>query len=255
MTATTDLRYAVVVPTVGRPSLTRLLSGLAGASGPAPEEVVVVDDRPGDVEPLTLDADLGAPLHARVLRACGRGPAAARNLGWRVTTAPWVAFLDDDVELPGTWREDLVDDLAACAADVAASQARLHVPLPLDRRPTDWERSTAGLRSARWATADMAYRRQALVAVQGFDERFPRAYREDADLALRRAAGGVAAAGRGTHHDPSRPAGRRRGQRAGAARQRRRRPDGQAARPRTGGNGRRPAGAGSAGTQPPQQPV
>ena len=31
----------------------------------------------------------------------------------------------------------------------------------------------------------MAYRRAALVAVDGFDERFPRAYREDADLALR----------------------------------------------------------------------
>jgi histidinol-phosphate phosphatase family protein len=31
----------------------------------------------------------------------------------------------------------------------------------------------------------MAYRREALAAVGGFDERFPRAYREDADLALR----------------------------------------------------------------------
>src|SRR5262249_7555604 len=34
-------------------------------------------------------------------------------------------------------------------------------------------------------TADMAYRRDALARVGGFDERFPRAYREDADLALR----------------------------------------------------------------------
>ena len=31
----------------------------------------------------------------------------------------------------------------------------------------------------------MAYRRSALIAVGGFDERFPRAFREDADLALR----------------------------------------------------------------------
>jgi hypothetical protein len=31
----------------------------------------------------------------------------------------------------------------------------------------------------------MAFRRDALAAVGGFDERFPRAYREDADLALR----------------------------------------------------------------------
>jgi histidinol-phosphate phosphatase family protein len=64
------------------------------------------------------------------------------------------------------------------------------VPLPADRRPTDWERHVTGLERARWATADMAYRRAVLAFVRGFDERFPRAYREDADLALRvRAAG------------------------------------------------------------------
>jgi GT2 family glycosyltransferase len=34
-------------------------------------------------------------------------------------------------------------------------------------------------------TADMAIRRAALEAVGGFDERFPRAYREDTDLVLR----------------------------------------------------------------------
>jgi HAD superfamily hydrolase (TIGR01662 family) len=51
--------------------------------------------------------------------------------------------------------------------------------------PTDWERNVAGLETARWATADMAYRRVALAAVGGFDERFRRAYREDADLAAR----------------------------------------------------------------------
>ena len=64
-------------------------------------------------------------------------------------------------------------------------QGRSGVPLPVDRRPTDWERGTAGLAAARWITADMAYRRAALEAVGGFDERFPRAFREDADLALR----------------------------------------------------------------------
>ncbi|HEX9991333.1 MAG TPA: HAD-IIIA family hydrolase, partial [Acidimicrobiales bacterium] len=62
---------------------------------------------------------------------------------------------------------------------------RLRVPLPAGRRPTDWERNVAGLQDARWATADLAYRRAALVAAGGFDERFPRAYREDADLGLR----------------------------------------------------------------------
>jgi histidinol-phosphate phosphatase family protein len=68
---------------------------------------------------------------------------------------------------------------------VGGSQGRITVPLPTSRRPNDWERSTAGLQTARWITADMAYRRDALLLTGGFDERFPRAFREDADLALR----------------------------------------------------------------------
>ncbi len=39
-------RYSVVIPTVGRPCLRDCLAALAAASGPAPERVVVVDDRP-----------------------------------------------------------------------------------------------------------------------------------------------------------------------------------------------------------------
>ena len=50
--------------------------------------------------------------------------------------------------------------------------------------PTDWERNVAALESSAWITADIAYRRAVLEAVGGFDERFPRAYREDTDLAL-----------------------------------------------------------------------
>ncbi len=121
----------------------------------------------------------------QVVRGAARGPAAARNAGWRVTTTPWVAFLDDDVLVPADWPARLAADLAGLPARVAGSQGRLRVPLPADRRPTDWERGTAGLAAARWATADMAYRRRALVRAGGFDERFGRAYREDADLALR----------------------------------------------------------------------
>jgi histidinol-phosphate phosphatase family protein len=88
--------------------------------------------------------------------------------------------------VPGpTWLADLARDLEGLGAEVAASQGRVRVPLPPGRRPTDWERNVRGLETARWATADMAYRRSVLEEVGGFDERFPRAYREDADLGLR----------------------------------------------------------------------
>ncbi|MFH6691393.1 glycosyltransferase family 2 protein, partial [Cellulosimicrobium funkei] len=127
--------------------------------------------------------------------------------GWRSTTAPWVVLLDDDVELPAGWARLLAHDLAAATPRTGGVQGRLHVPLPAHRRPTDWERGTAGLERAAWATADMAYRRAALEQVGGFDERFPRAYREDADLALRvREAGWELVRGTRTTTHPERPA-------------------------------------------------
>ena len=172
----------VVVPTIGRPSLEVLLDALATASGPRPAEVVLVDDRPTGA-PLSPDRPGLPPV--RVVRTGGGGPAAARNLGWRTARTDWIAFLDDDVVPDPDWYERLAADLAALPADVAGTQGRVRVPLPADRRPTDWERGTAGLATSSWITADLAYRRAALAAVGGFDERFPRAFREDSDLALR----------------------------------------------------------------------
>ena len=195
--------YDLVVPTSGRASLGALLKALDAGSGPLPERVIIVDDR------RTAGPPLG-PFGERVdvVRGRGRGPAAARNIGWRLAGAEWVAFLDDDVLPPPDWRVRLEADLAGLPARVAGSQGRIRVPLPPGRRPTDWERNTAGLEQARWATADMAFRRSALERVGGFDERFGRAYREDADLALRLLDSGHTLV-RGTREvlHPVRPAG------------------------------------------------
>jgi hypothetical protein len=88
-------------------------------------------------------------------------------------------------------------------------QGRLRVPLPADRRPTDWERVTAGLADGAWITADMAYRRSVLEATGGFDERLPRAFREDAELAHRvRQAGWELVRGTRTVTHPVRPENR-----------------------------------------------
>ncbi|HZS19944.1 MAG TPA: glycosyltransferase, partial [Pseudonocardiaceae bacterium] len=177
------MSYTVVIPTIGRASLGELLTQLAQLRQP----ILVIDDRPAAGAQLRLPR---TGVSVRVLRSGGRGPAAARNVGWRATETEWVAFLDDDV-LPGpAWAAQLVHDLRGLGPDVGASQGRIEVPLPRHRRPTDAERGTAGLATARWITADMAYRRAALQRVGGFDERFGRAYREDADLALRVIAAG-----------------------------------------------------------------
>ncbi len=173
--------FDVVVPTVGRESLARLLGTLAACGPPWPETLVVVDDS-GQGKAVPTPPVLAG--RTRILRTRGRqGPAAARNLGWRATSAPFVAFLDDDVLVSPEWTRRLVADLESLDRRTAAVQGRLSVPRA--SRPSDRARTTARLEGARWITADLAVRRDALDDVGGFDERFPRAYREDTDLALR----------------------------------------------------------------------
>ncbi|MGH9265935.1 MAG: glycosyltransferase, partial [Acidimicrobiales bacterium] len=133
--------------------------------GTRPGRILVVDDRRDSVQPLDVSGDLGDDL--KVLQGAGAGPAAARNVGWQASGAPWVVFVDDDVVPTERWLRDLDDDLMTAPLDVVAVQGRVTVPLPADRRPTDWERNVTGLETARWITADMAVRRSALEKVGG----------------------------------------------------------------------------------------
>jgi glycosyltransferase involved in cell wall biosynthesis len=194
---------SVVVPTLGRPSLAALLRALAaGAPAPLPVELLLVDDRPAPAGELELPPG----VDAKVLTGRAAGPAAARNVGWRAASHEWVAFLDDDVLPDPDWFVRLAADLAGAPASAGGVQGRLRVPLPADRRPTDWERVTAALADGAWITADMAYRRSALAAAGGFDERLPRAFREDAELAYRvRRAGWELVRGTRTVTHPVRP--------------------------------------------------
>ena len=198
--------FDVVVPTVGRPELYRLLASLDDCAPPWPAQVILVDDRPiGDrVNPLAAGCGIGCPVRV-VTTAGGCGPAVARNAGWQASSADWIVFLDDDVHVTAGWSEQLMADLAGAADDVGAVRAVIDVPLPA--RPTDWERNVGRLATADGITADLATRRAALADVGGFDERFPRAYREDSDFFLRLGARGWRSAqgGRRTRH-PVRPA-------------------------------------------------
>jgi glycosyltransferase involved in cell wall biosynthesis len=176
----------IVIPTIGRPSLTDLLKSIGEARGSFRGDVIVVDDRKNTSEELPLnDVPERVRERIRVIQSGGRGPAVARNLGWQSSGAEWVAFLDDDVRVEGDWLDALYDDIAGAESYDGGVQGNVRVPMPADRKPTDWERNVAGLEQSFWITADMVYRRSVLEETGGFDPRFPRAYREDADLALR----------------------------------------------------------------------
>ncbi|MEO7262641.1 MAG: hypothetical protein ABI047_15505 [Jatrophihabitantaceae bacterium] len=72
---------AVVIPTIGRHSLSVLLDSLADsatATGRALPPVVLVDDRPDPAAELAVADRHAAGWSITVLRSGGRGPAAAR---------------------------------------------------------------------------------------------------------------------------------------------------------------------------------
>jgi glycosyltransferase involved in cell wall biosynthesis len=173
----------VVIPAARGALLARLLGALEAAWRPELRDVVVAWDGIGAAPDVA-----GARL---VHTGGGRGPAAARNAGWRASDATWIAFLDDDVLPPPDWGTRLLADLAQLPGHAAGVMGRVEVPVPVGRRPTDWERNVARLAGTPGiVTADCALRRAALEQVGGFDERFARAYREDTDIELRlRAAG------------------------------------------------------------------
>ena len=179
-----DVLVSVVVPTFRRPALLERCLQALQAQDFAPEscEIIIVDDAACketrvQVEQCARRA-AGQGRSVSYLSTCGAcGPAAARNLGWRAARGEIIAFTDDDCVPEGNW---LRAGVAAFTGDVMAVSGRIRVPL--SGTPTDYEYDTSHLEDSEFATANCFYRREALLAVGGFDERFKTAWREDSDL-------------------------------------------------------------------------
>jgi glycosyltransferase involved in cell wall biosynthesis len=134
---------------------------------------------------------------------CRRGPAAARNVGWRLAGAPIVAFTDDDTVPDAHWLEQ---GIAAFRSGIDAVTGRIVMPVPVP--PTDYERNEQGLQHAEFATANCFVRNAVLRSLGGFDERFKLPWREDSDLHFRllEAGYGIARAPAALVVHPPRPA-------------------------------------------------
>jgi glycosyltransferase involved in cell wall biosynthesis len=177
---------AVVVATYNRSEqLHALVAGLEQQRDVGPFEVIIVDDGSRDgtwAELERLAATSSVSLRPLRLEA-NAGPATARNAGWRASRAPVICFTDDDcVPQPG-WLAGL---LGALTDDVDIVQGHT-VPNPAHafrRGPfshTIWVFFEEGY----YETCNIAYRREVLERLGGFNQTFRRAYGEDIDLAWR----------------------------------------------------------------------
>ncbi|MCA1666136.1 MAG: glycosyltransferase family 2 protein [Thermomicrobia bacterium] len=180
---------SVVVPTYRRDDLLdRCLAALAAQEfDPSAYEVIVCDDAASTATRQLVESWAARSRSSvRYLPVTGtQGPAAARNRGWQVGCGAIIAFTDDDCVPDPGWLREGTQAFDVCAdhrhgGRVMGVCGRIIVPL--SAAPTDYERDVAGLETAEFATANSFYRRDALEAVGGFDERFMAAWREDADL-------------------------------------------------------------------------
>lgn len=125
---------SVVIPTYNRQPETTQAIVSAIAQGQIVAEIIVVDDAS---EPaFILEREVAIDPRVKLLRiATNQGPAAARNLGIRSASFPWIAFLDSD----DTWLPDKLEEQMKQAGSHTGSLVALScawVTRPMSKRPT-----------------------------------------------------------------------------------------------------------------------
>jgi glycosyltransferase involved in cell wall biosynthesis len=178
-------RVSVVVPTRARPErLARLIEALRAQTLAAEDfEVIVVADGASAAALAGLAGNRDGMRLEVLTHPASRGPAAARNTGWRRARAPLIAFTDDDCAPAPGWLE----------AGLAASSPLSFVQGPTRADPSEGDR--AGVRSRtvavgscgpQYETCNIFYPRAVLEALGGFDEAYGLAPGgEDTDLGWR----------------------------------------------------------------------
>jgi GT2 family glycosyltransferase len=166
---------SVVIATRDRTELLRRLAVQLIEQLAERDELVIVDD--AAVAPAPYEW-LGS--RGRVIASHGRGPAVARNLGWRSASCEVVAFTDDDVRLDQGW-------LDACRSEFARDPTLVALEGRTFSRAFDvlYEYSVQSETARNGLTCNVAYTRAALERLDGFDEGFPFPHCEDLDLFTR----------------------------------------------------------------------
>ena len=180
---------AVIIPSYNRPDqLERCLNAVV-AQDIEDFEIVVVDD--GSPTPLeTVCKRFGGKV--RCLRQDNAGPATARNVGARSTSASFIAFTDDDCQPRPDWLSKL-KSAHASQPDRLVGGAVFNA-LPEDPFASasqalcdylyDYFDAAHG-RMPFFTSNNIAMSRDRFEMIGGFDQTFERAAAEDRDFGLR----------------------------------------------------------------------
>jgi glycosyltransferase involved in cell wall biosynthesis len=175
-------KISVIVPTFKRPQLLKnCVLALSHQTIDASEyEVIVVSDGPDkETADMLLAFFTNTPQKVRYLSLPKKkGPAAARNLGWKNANGTLIAFTDDDCLPDPNWLENIWRHYDGRTEMAFTGK----VIVPVSQKPTDFELNTKGLETGEFVTANCVVPKATLEAVDGFDAAFTAAWREDSDL-------------------------------------------------------------------------
>ena len=179
------MKVSVVIPTYQRlPLLQRCLQALVEQDFAKNDyEIIVITDGP-DNATRNMVRQFNRLHHTSVQcysLPVKRGPAAARNIGWRMAAADFVLFTDDDCIPVRQWISSYWHAYTNAGNNLCAFTGKVIVPLDVVQ-PTDYENNVAQLAVAEFITANCACSVATLEKIDGFDEEFSMAYREDSDL-------------------------------------------------------------------------
>lgn len=176
---TTVIPISVVVPTVSRPvELARCLDAILDGDV-LPGEVLVIDQGGEEATASVVAARKTDGLSIIHITSGQRGLSAARNIGLRHVSMPWVAFTDDDCVPTKTWLATIHTRTSAADApdgvggrvlpfgeatpDTHAISLRVsNAPAVFRRRALPWAVGTGG---------NMTLKVAAARSVGGYDER------------------------------------------------------------------------------------
>jgi glycosyltransferase involved in cell wall biosynthesis len=157
---------------------------------PSPDEIVVVDN--ASTDQTSIKASIKG---VRVVRELEKGTSAARQRGFKETSGDLIVFVDADCQLPEGWIQHVTE------------QFTLHPELQCATGPYHWHFSSGTRRLFSWITwsiiiplqaalfgnflngGNFAVRRQALIAIGGFDTTI-RFYGDDIDTGRKLAKSG-----------------------------------------------------------------
>ncbi|MCG2685869.1 glycosyltransferase [Candidatus Parcubacteria bacterium] len=193
--------FSVIVATYRRPEkLQWCLEALAGQDFPKEDyEIIVVEDEKGGAGQAVVEVAKAQFKGVRYLNQDHCGPGAARNSGIAGAKGEVIVFTDDDCVVPEDWLKRIADGFKRFPK-AAGVGGYMEAPAAVLKRNIFAQYESyvtrrvygagkkeilGGFEVPTGGTNNIAYRKKVLEEIGGFDESFPVAAGEDADLKKR----------------------------------------------------------------------